>query len=129
MPSDHLRGSVVGANNSGMVALAGGSAHSVAVAMDGGVWTWGAGGYSQLGDGTTANRTTPAQAWTAPGRWRPPPPSLSLAGGTYATEQIVLVTSAVAGATLRYTTTGVDPTESDAEVPAGGDVLITAARR
>ncbi|MGE3887022.1 MAG: chitobiase/beta-hexosaminidase C-terminal domain-containing protein [Vicinamibacterales bacterium] len=29
------------------------------------------------------------------------------------------------GATLRYTTTGVDPTASDPEVPATGDVLIT----
>ncbi|MCC7180304.1 MAG: chitobiase/beta-hexosaminidase C-terminal domain-containing protein [Acidobacteria bacterium] len=109
----------------GVTLLAQGSAHSVAVAMDGGVWTWGDGYYSQLGDGTTADRLAPALAWTAPGRWSPPPPTLSLAAGTYATEQIVLITSAVPGATLRYTTTGVDPTASDPEVPATGDVLIT----
>ena len=35
------------------------------------------------------------------------------------------MTSAAPGSTLRCTTTGVDPTESDLEVPAGGDVLIS----
>jgi hypothetical protein len=80
----------------------------------------------RLGDGTTTNRLAPALAWTAPGRWSPPAPLLSLAAGTYPTEQVVLATSAVPGATLRYTTTGVDPTDTDAEVPAGGDLLITA---
>jgi hypothetical protein len=94
--------------------------------MDGGVWTWGGGTASQLGDGSSANRPTPAQVWIAPGRWSPPAPTLSLGSGTYATEQIVLVTSAAPGAVLRYTTDGADPTEAAAEVPANGDVLITA---
>jgi hypothetical protein len=111
---------------SGITALALGGSTSVAVALDGGVWTWGAGG-AALGDGTTGNRSTPALAWMAPGRWSPPPPTLSLGTGTYTTEQVVLVTSAVPGATLRYTTNGQDPTESDPEVPTNGDVLIAAS--
>jgi alpha-tubulin suppressor-like RCC1 family protein len=109
----------------GVTTVALGATHSVAVTMDGGVWTWGAANYSQLGDGTTTARSSPAQAWTAPGRWSPPPPMLSLPTAAYQSEQVVLVTSAAPGSTLRYTTTGVDPTESDLEVPGGGDVLIS----
>jgi alpha-tubulin suppressor-like RCC1 family protein len=103
-----------------------GGANSVAVAVDGGVWTWGAGG-PELGDGTSAMRSAPVLAWTAPGQWSPPPPMLSVPTGTYSSEQVVLVTSAMTGATLRYTTNGQDPTESDPEVPATGDVLIAAS--
>jgi alpha-tubulin suppressor-like RCC1 family protein len=111
---------------SGITALALGGSTSVAVALDGGVWTWGAGG-AALGDGTTGNRLTPALAWMAPGRWSPPPPTLSLGTGTYTTEQVVVVTSAVPGATLRYTTNGQEPIETDPEVPTNGDVPITAS--
>ncbi len=32
---------------------------SAYLAADGTVWTWGANGYGQLGDGTTNNRSTP----------------------------------------------------------------------
>jgi alpha-tubulin suppressor-like RCC1 family protein len=110
----------------GLTALSLGGGNSVAVAVDGGVWTWGAGG-PPLGDGTSAMRSAPALAWTAPGRWSPPPPMLSVPTGTYSSEQVVLVTSAAPGATLRYTTNGQDPTETDPEVPATGDVLIAAS--
>lgn len=110
----------------GVTALALGATHSVAASMDGGVWTWGSDLYAQLGDpGANIDRPVPAQVWTAPGRWSPPPPMLSLPSGTYTTEQVVLVTDAVPGATLRYSTTEADPTEADPEVPATGDVLIT----
>ena len=37
-------------------------------------------------------------------------PALSPAGGTYATGQPVTVSSSVAGATIRYTVNGNDPT-------------------
>lgn len=45
----------------GVVAVAGGSDHSVALLADGTVWAWGWNGYGQLGDGTTTNSSTPVQ--------------------------------------------------------------------
>lgn len=41
--------------------VAAGSQHTVVRTPDGSVWTWGANVYGQLGDGTTTQRTTPAQ--------------------------------------------------------------------
>src|SRR6185369_17064121 len=51
---------------SGVVAIAGGSEHSLALKSDGTVWAWGSGYSGQLGDGnfyTTGNRgvATPVQ--------------------------------------------------------------------
>jgi alpha-tubulin suppressor-like RCC1 family protein len=37
------------------------SGHGLAVRSDGTVWTWGANGFGQLGDGTTNSRNSPAQ--------------------------------------------------------------------
>jgi hypothetical protein len=45
----------------GVVALAGGERHSLALKDDGTVWAWGANYYGQLGDGTTTQRLTPVQ--------------------------------------------------------------------
>jgi alpha-tubulin suppressor-like RCC1 family protein len=45
----------------GVMALAAGSGHSVALRNDGSVWTWGANHNGQLGDGTTVTRLTPVQ--------------------------------------------------------------------
>ena len=44
-----------------VVSFAAGTWHSVAARADGSVWTWGAGAKSQLCDGGTANRATPAR--------------------------------------------------------------------
>jgi alpha-tubulin suppressor-like RCC1 family protein len=46
---------------SGVVAIAAGSYHSVALKSDGTVWTWGLNASGQLGDGTTTERTLPVQ--------------------------------------------------------------------
>ena len=43
----------------GVVAIAGGYNHSLALRNDGTVWTWGANGKGQLGDGSTTNRNLP----------------------------------------------------------------------
>ena len=40
-------------------AIAAGTTHSVAVASDGSIWAWGMGASGQLGDGSTADATTP----------------------------------------------------------------------
>lgn len=45
----------------GVVAVAAGGAHSVAVTSDGTVWSWGNNGSGQLGDGTGTNRLIPVQ--------------------------------------------------------------------
>jgi hypothetical protein len=45
----------------GVVAVAAGECHSLAVKSDGTVWAWGYNKYGQLGDGTTTQRTTPVQ--------------------------------------------------------------------
>ena len=43
------------------IQVASGEWHSVALRDDGTVWTWGQNGHGQLGDGTTRDRSTPAQ--------------------------------------------------------------------
>jgi alpha-tubulin suppressor-like RCC1 family protein len=45
--------------SSGVVAVAGGGSHSLALKADGSVWAWGDNSFGQLGDGTTINRTSP----------------------------------------------------------------------
>jgi probable HAF family extracellular repeat protein len=44
---------------SGVVAIAGGGAHSLALTADGTVWAWGGNSSGQLGDGTENQRSTP----------------------------------------------------------------------
>ncbi|MBI4492930.1 MAG: IPT/TIG domain-containing protein, partial [Chloroflexi bacterium] len=46
---------------SGVVAIAAGGYHSLALKNDGTVWAWGANWYGALGDGTATNRLTPVQ--------------------------------------------------------------------
>jgi alpha-tubulin suppressor-like RCC1 family protein len=45
----------------GIVAIAAGDTHSVALASDGHVWAWGGNGSGQLGDGSQMTRTRPVQ--------------------------------------------------------------------
>jgi alpha-tubulin suppressor-like RCC1 family protein len=55
-----------------------------------------------------------------------PPPTVSPAGGRFITRQTVTITGP-AGATLRYTLTGADPTEGDATIPVGGTLVVDRA--
>jgi alpha-tubulin suppressor-like RCC1 family protein len=50
-------------------------------------------------------------------------PSISPTGGRFTTRQTVTVTGP-AGATLRYTTTGIDPTTADATVTSGATLVV-----
>jgi alpha-tubulin suppressor-like RCC1 family protein len=52
----------------GVVAIAGGLYHSVALKSDGTVWTWGYNYYGQLGNGNTTDQHTPVQVGTS-GSW------------------------------------------------------------
>jgi alpha-tubulin suppressor-like RCC1 family protein len=46
---------------SGVIAIASGAFHTIALKPDGTVYTWGENTNGQLGDGTTSNRSTPEQ--------------------------------------------------------------------
>ncbi|HET7294697.1 MAG TPA: chitobiase/beta-hexosaminidase C-terminal domain-containing protein [Vicinamibacteria bacterium] len=51
-------------------------------------------------------------------------PTLSVSGGSYTSTQSVTVSTTTAGATLRYTTTGIEPTEADPSVASGSAVTV-----
>ena len=59
--------------------------------------------------------------------WRVATPTLSVASGQYSTSQSVTVTIADPDATLRYTTTGVDPTSSAPTVTSGNAIAVNAS--
>jgi alpha-tubulin suppressor-like RCC1 family protein len=52
-------------------AVSSGERHSAAIQLDGSLWTWGANGSGQLGDGTLSGRSSPVRiggllsTWTA----------------------------------------------------------------
>ncbi len=107
-----------------ITAIAAGGYHALALGVDGAVWAWGNNANGQLGDGTTTSRPIPVQIANAGMVWKIPTPVLSVVSGLYVTEQSVTVTSGDPGAVLRYTTTGVTPTDADATVGSGSAVSI-----
>jgi len=48
----------------------GGYAHTVAIKTDGTLWMWGNNAHGQLGDNTTASRSTPRQEFTSSTNWK-----------------------------------------------------------
>jgi alpha-tubulin suppressor-like RCC1 family protein len=54
-------------------------------------------------------------------------PVFSPPGGVYPTQPTVTITCATSGATIHYTTTGVDPTTSDPVIASGGTVAVTSS--
>ena len=59
--TDKLTPVQVGGSLTGVVLIGAGESHSLAVKNDGTVWAWGSNSNGQLGDATTANRSTPVQ--------------------------------------------------------------------
>src|SRR5205085_941930 len=104
------------------VSVAAGDGSSIAVSSDGRVWTWGQNTYGQLGDGTTVQRTAPIQISDAGFAWHVASPALTPAAGTYANSFSATVTCATPGATIHYTTNGVDPVDTDPTVTSGGTI-------
>lgn len=104
------------------VAAAGSS--SFAVSSDGRVWAWGANSFT-LGDGTNVSRSTPVRISDPGFVWRTATPYFSKTPGDYYQTMNVVVRCVAADAVLRYTTNGVDPTESDPIVAVNGAVAIT----
>lgn len=50
-------------------------------------------------------------------------PTLTPGSGTYAAGQLITISATTAGAEIRYTMSGVDPTTSDPLIPSGGTVV------
>lgn len=102
--------------------------HSLAVDSAGVVYTWGTNPYSQLGDGTTLARSIPDAISGPDYEWRVGTPTLSVGSGTYNTERTVVIAIDTPGATIHYTQTGAEPTESDPTIAAGGSVLVDVSQ-
>jgi len=107
----------------GMSRVAGGDTHSLALATGGTLWAWGRNHQGQLGDGTLVDRWSPVSISDGES-WRIATPDLTPRGGAYTAVQTVTVTVLTPGATIHYTTNGVDPTPSDATVASGGTVSV-----
>jgi hypothetical protein len=67
---------------------------------------------------------TPSATATAAYQAVVPTPTVSVASGTYSDEFTVTVATTTPNSTIRYTTSGNDPSESDATIPANGHLLI-----
>ena len=111
-------------NFGGVAAVAGGNNHGVALKTDGSVWTWGSNHEGALGVGNievqqavSPVRVTGLQAVNAP--------AISPVGGTFNVAVDVTITCATPGATIHFTTNGMEPTEADPVIASGGTVRIT----
>ncbi len=114
-------------NVSGIASVATGQHHNVAVATDGTVWAWGYNADGQIGDGTvgaTAHRWSPVKISEAGFAWKVATPTFGIPSGTYSNTQSVTITTITAGASIRYTTDGSEPTA--ASTLYAGAVPITA---
>ena len=113
-----------------VVAFAAGGDHSLALTATGEIWGWGGNARGQVGDCTTTNRTFPwkvsATGFAFVGCQPPPPPTLSLAGGTYTVNErlAVAISSPVDGSVIRYTLDGSDPDENSTPIATGAEVFF-----
>jgi len=109
-----------------IIGVAAGTYHSLALASDGTVWGWGHsydGG--QVGDGTIYTiRTRPVKVSEAAFAWKAGTPTFSVPDSTYNAPFNVALSSTTSGATIHYTTNGLDPTTSDPSVTSGGTVFV-----
>lgn len=96
---------------------------NVVLKSNGQVLAWGHNVYGTVGDGTDVMRTTPIEDSAADFDWKVGTPTFDVSGApVYNANQNVTVETVTGGATMRYTTNGNDPTESDTQV--SGDVVV-----
>jgi alpha-tubulin suppressor-like RCC1 family protein len=98
--------------------------HSISVDSTGVVTTWGANTSSQLGDGTSAPRSTPTPISSVAYDWRVATPVFNVAAGTYSVNKTVTMTVDTASAQICYTQNGVDPTEADTCVATNAQAQV-----
>jgi alpha-tubulin suppressor-like RCC1 family protein len=89
--------------------------HTLAVSSTGVVWAFGENGQAQLGDGTTETRLSPVAISEANFAWKVGTPTFSVASGTYTTTKSVNILCETAGATIRYSTDGSEPSASSTQ--------------
>ena len=118
---------VIVSGPSGILGVAGGNHHSLAAATDGSLWAWGDNSSGQLGDGTGKMRLLPVKIRDG-SLWLVATPTLAPVGGSFSSAQTVSVYVATAGATIHYTTNGLDPTASDPTIPAGGSLTVASTQ-
>ena len=103
----------------GATAVVAGGAHSLALTANGTVWSTGVNLLGPLGSGNTTS-TTVYGPISGPGQtWGVNAPVLTPAGGTFNLPQSVALSTLTPGATIRYTTNGVDPTATDPALAPG----------
>jgi alpha-tubulin suppressor-like RCC1 family protein len=110
---------------SGAVDTGAGLAHSVALLSNGQVFTWGDGRGGELGDGTEREASLPTAISEASFVWKTATPVPSVGSGTYQSDLAVGITSLTPGATVRYTTNGVDPVATDPALGLGQTVAVS----
>lgn len=110
-------------NFTGVVALAAGVNHSVALKTDGSVWTWGGNTEGQLGDGSTTQRPAPVRV---SGLENVSSPLFNPPGGSFTNAVDVTITCATPGAIIHFTTNSNEPTENDPIVASGSSVHLTS---
>jgi alpha-tubulin suppressor-like RCC1 family protein len=109
----------------GTADVAAGWSHSIVIDTNGVVSTWGANASSQLGDGTVVARSAPTPISAAAFDWRVATPVFSVAAGIHNVDKTVTLTVDTLSASICYTQSGTDPTESDTCVNSGGSAQVT----
>jgi alpha-tubulin suppressor-like RCC1 family protein len=96
-----------------IAAVAAGLGHNVAVTSDHTVWGWGKNDSGQVGDGAVGsgfNRHEPVKISESSYTWKVGAPVFSPPPAEYTSVFSIALSSATAGASIRYTTDGTDPT-------------------
>jgi alpha-tubulin suppressor-like RCC1 family protein len=103
--------------------IAAGAFHNLAIDKpDGKIFTWGAGDCGQLGNGTRMDAVSP----TLVGKFgfKVATPTMDPPGGEFFQTQSVHVHTVTAGAVIRYTTDGTEPTTNSPQVGPGGIIQV-----
>ncbi len=106
-----------------------GGTFGVATTAAGVVYTWGSNAYGEQGDGTiNTHALVPHAISGASFDWNVATPTLNVASGTYFFNQTVTVMNVMTGVSMHYTTTGGEPTQSDATIASGTAINVQTSQ-